>query len=100
MTKILNFALKMKGGGREGGRFEFLQPCHSPKFGTCTCVSFKSSKNGLLVIGKIEILCLFEIQGEVTGEKSSNLRGNYLRQASKIWHVNKFFMILTTPGFP
>ena len=55
-----------------------------------------------LVIEKIEFLCLFAIQGEVTGEKSSNLRGNYLRQrenASKIWHVNKFFMILTTPGF-
>ena len=33
-----------------------------------------------LVIGKIEFLCLFAIQGEVTGEKSSNLRGNYLRQ--------------------
>ena len=33
-----------------------------------------------LVIGKIEFLCLFAIQDEVTGEKSSNLRGNYLRQ--------------------
>ena len=29
-----------------------------------------------LVSGKIEFLCLFAIQDEVTGEKSSNLRGN------------------------
>ena len=33
-----------------------------------------------LVSGKIEFLCLFAIQDEVTGEKSSNVRGNYLRQ--------------------
>ena len=33
-------------------------------------VSLKSS-------GKIEFLCLFAIQDEVTGEKSSNMRGNY-----------------------
>ena len=33
-----------------------------------------------LVSGKIEFLCLLAIQDEVTGEKSSNLRGNYLRQ--------------------
>ena len=43
------------------------------------CVSLKSSEKGLLVIGKIEFLCLFAIQDEVTGEKSSNLKGNYLR---------------------
>ena len=28
MTKILNFALKLKGGGREGGACEVLRPCH------------------------------------------------------------------------
>ena len=33
-----------------------------------------------IVIGKIEFLWLFAIQDEVTGEESSNLRGNYLRQ--------------------
>ena len=33
-----------------------------------------------LVTGKTECLYLFAIQDEVTGEKSSNLRGNYLRQ--------------------
>ena len=33
-----------------------------------------------LVSGKIEFLCLFAIQDEVIGEKSSNLRGNYSRQ--------------------
>ena len=31
MTKIFNFALKIKGGGREGGRGEVLRPCHPPK---------------------------------------------------------------------
>ena len=31
MTKILNFALKIKGGGREGGTCEDLRPCHPPK---------------------------------------------------------------------
>ena len=37
MTKIFNFALKIKGGDREGGTCEVLRPCHSPKkFGTCT----------------------------------------------------------------
>ena len=31
MTKILNFALKIKGGGREGGTCQVLRPCHPPK---------------------------------------------------------------------
>ena len=45
-----------------------------------------------LVSGKIEFLCLFAIQDEVTGKKSSDLGGNYFEteKASKIWHVNKF----------
>ena len=30
MTKILKFALKIKGGGREGGICEILRPCHLP----------------------------------------------------------------------
>ena len=30
MTKIFNFALKIKGGGREGGTCEVLRPCHPP----------------------------------------------------------------------
>ena len=33
-----------------------------------------------LVSGKIEFLCLFATQDEVTGEKSSDLGGNYLGQ--------------------
>ena len=33
-----------------------------------------------LVSGKIEFLCVFAIQDEVTVEKISNLRENYLRQ--------------------
>ena len=38
MTKILNFGLKIKGGGREGGTCEVLRPCHPPKkkFEKCT----------------------------------------------------------------
>ena len=31
MTKMLTFALKIKGGGREGGTCEVLRPCHPPK---------------------------------------------------------------------
>ena len=31
MTKIFNFALKIKGGGREGGTCEVLRPCHPRK---------------------------------------------------------------------
>ena len=33
-----------------------------------------------LVSGKVEVLCLFAIQDEVTAKKSSNLRGNYSTQ--------------------
>ena len=39
MTKILNFALKIKGGGREGGTCEVLLPCHPLKFETCTSLN-------------------------------------------------------------
>ena len=31
MTKIFDFALKIKGGGREGRTCEVLRPCHPPK---------------------------------------------------------------------
>ena len=31
MTKILNFALKIKGGGRESGTCKVLRPCHPLK---------------------------------------------------------------------
>ena len=31
MTKIFNFALKIKGVGREGGTCEVLRPCNPPK---------------------------------------------------------------------
>ena len=52
-----------------------------------------------LVSGKIEFLCLFAIQDEVTGEKSSNQKLFETEKASKIWPVNKFCIISTTPGF-
>ena len=35
MTKSLDFALKIKGGGREGGTYEVLS-LPPPEFGTCT----------------------------------------------------------------
>ena len=31
MTKIKNFALKIKGGGKEGDTWKVLRSCHSPK---------------------------------------------------------------------
>ena len=34
MTKIQNFALKIKGSGREGGTSVVLRPCHPPKIST------------------------------------------------------------------
>ena len=36
MTKILNFGLKIKGGGREGGTCESSDPATPSKFETCT----------------------------------------------------------------
>ena len=39
MTKSFNFPVKIKGGGREGGRSEVLRPCHPLKFGTCTRIT-------------------------------------------------------------
>ena len=44
-----------------------------------------------LVSGKIEFLCLFAIQDEVTGEKSSNLRENYSRQR----RLSKYGMLIS-----
>ena len=38
-----------------------------------------SDTSTFLVSWKIEVLCLFAIRDEVTGEKSSNLKGNYSR---------------------
>ena len=31
MTNVFNFALKIKGGEREGGTCEVLRPCYPPK---------------------------------------------------------------------
>ena len=47
MTKILNFALKIKGGGREGGTCEVLRPCHPPKIWNVHCIADFSSKNDI-----------------------------------------------------
>ena len=48
MTKFLNFGLKTKGDGREGGTCEVRRPCHPPPkkkktFETCTCLHCLSS---------------------------------------------------------
>ena len=40
-----------------------------------------------LVIGKIDILCLFGIQDEVTGEKRSNREGFQNMACYQIFHV-------------
>ena len=50
MTKILNFVLKIKGGGREGGTCEVLRPCHPPKFGMSTYLEY------LLISRKLQII--------------------------------------------
>ena len=46
MTKIFNFALKIKRGGREGGTCEVLRPCYPPKkkIETCTLGEFRDVK--------------------------------------------------------
>ena len=43
MTKILNFALKIKGGGREGGTCKVLRPCQPPKIWNVHLVQIKES---------------------------------------------------------
>ena len=46
MTKICNFALKIKGGGRESGTCEVLRPCHPPpkKIGSALSLSLRLSQ--------------------------------------------------------
>ena len=46
MTKLLNFALKSKGGGREGGTCEVLRPCHPPPKKKIWNVHIRSLING------------------------------------------------------
>ena len=66
MTKIFNFALKIKGGGRQGGMCEVLRHCHlPPKFGTCTCdctcvwLFIQGSKSSVLFDAFCIISCSF-----------------------------------------
>ena len=58
MTKVLNFALKIKGGGKEDGTCEVLRPCHPPKkFGTCTwSAPLRWLPDGRLRLGIIQAL--------------------------------------------
>ena len=50
MTKILNFALKIKGGGREGGTCEVLRPCHPLKIWNVHLLSLFNELSNLLII--------------------------------------------------
>ena len=59
-------------------------------------MGLKSSKNGLSVSRKTEFLCLFAIQNEVTGEKSSDLGGNYLKQRRLLTYGNLTSFALTS----
>ena len=60
MTKSFNFALKIKGGGREGSRSEILRPCHPPKIWNVHMVSYQRMQSGLLVFPVGEF-CTFQI---------------------------------------
>ena len=53
MTKILNFALKIKGSGREGGTCEVLRPCHPSKIWNVHLGAFpsKTCKISILKFG-------------------------------------------------
>ena len=44
MTKILNFALKINWGGREGGTCEVLRPCHPLKIWNVHLIPVASRK--------------------------------------------------------
>ena len=52
MTKIFNFALKIKEGGREGDTCEVLRPCHLPKFRTCTFLDSPSGNEKVVIAAK------------------------------------------------
>ena len=56
MTKILNSALKIKGGGREGGTCEVLRPCHPPKI-------WNMHQTGMFLGVP---LCIFVVSGPIT----------------------------------
>ena len=68
MTKILNFALKIKGGGREGGTCDVLRPCHPPppkKFETCTNIEPKIRPRIVEDSGELTKACLKYAVGKV-----------------------------------
>ena len=47
MTKLFNFVLNIKGGGREGGTCKVLQPCHpSPKKNLKHAPEWEKQKTG------------------------------------------------------
>ena len=60
MTKIFNFALKIKGGGSEGGTCEVLRPCHTPQnLERAQVVGFLHSPQPAMIRGKF---CCFLIK--------------------------------------
>ena len=60
MTKMVNFALKIKGGGREGGTSEVLRPCHPPKIWNVHLGSLRSP----CIRSKFDILAVFGRGGD------------------------------------
>ena len=57
MTKILNFALKIKGGGREGGTCEVLRPCHPVKIWNVHFYSVKFCKSLTKIMERERLKC-------------------------------------------
>ena len=74
MTKISNFALKIMGGGREGGTCQVLRPCQPPQkknFETCTSTYRIKFQLGNQVREKIKIS---QIQPRFVLKLSTHLR--------------------------
>ena len=96
MTKILNFALKIKGGGREGGTCEVLRPCHPPKIWNvhlgknCYTVKIKKSKVSCSCKGfRFVKICSHSV---AVGEKENSLhelvKGIKVSRRSALTHPN------------
>ena len=97
MTKILNFALKIKEGGREGGTCEVLRPCHPPKiwnvhkvriFGSPCCVPRLRRKQPIECLKKF---CVRILKGMSKGSRACvNFEGkirtqNFLKVNSELY---------------
>ena len=52
MTKMFNFVLKSKEGGRKSDICDVLRSCHPPKFGTCTFLDSPSGSEKVAIAAK------------------------------------------------